>query len=224
MTDRDLAFGRQKDPDYYRAVRLDALDWVDPAGKRVLDVGCGSGATGVLLKQQGAREVVGIEIVPDAARKAEDVLDRVLCGDVNQVPLDFPPGSFDLILCLDILEHLPYPEDALQRLVPLLAEGGQIIVSLPNMRYIGTLKKLIIEADWPREPSGVFDGTHLRWFTAKSAARMFEQQGMRVVSLRRNPSNPFIGLIRRKPGFSRYLSDWFTTQFIFLLERRQESP
>ena len=220
MTDTHLSHDRQKTPEYYGSERREALGLISPAGKRVLDVGCGNGATGALLKQQGAREVVGIEIVPEAAQQAEHLLDSVLCGDVNHVPLEFAPGAFDVILCLDVLEHLPYPEDAMQRLVPLLAQGGQMVVSLPNMRYIGTLKKLIVEADWPREPSGVFDGTHLRWFTAKSAARLFAQFGLQIVSVRRNPSNPFIGVVDKWPALNRCLTDWFTTQFIFLLERR----
>jgi SAM-dependent methyltransferase len=224
MTEETLSRDRAKTDDYYASVRQDALGGIDPAGKRILDVGCGSGATGALLKRNGAREVVGIEIVPEAARKAEAVLDRVLCGDITRIPLDFPPGAFDLILCLDVLEHLAYPEDALKRLLPLLAEGGRVVVSIPNMRYIGALKKLIFEADWPREPSGVFDGTHLRWFTAKSATRMFNELGLTVVSRRRNPSNPFVGLVRKHPGLSRYLNDWFTTQFLFVLERRSPTP
>jgi 2-polyprenyl-3-methyl-5-hydroxy-6-metoxy-1,4-benzoquinol methylase len=214
----------EKSAEYYSVVRQDVLSWIDPAGKRVLDVGCGSGATGLALKERGAAEVIGIEIVPEAAQQATKVLDQVLIGDAAQVPLDYPSGYFDIVLCLDVLEHLAYPEEALKRMVPLLSDKGQVIVSLPNIRYIGTLKKLIIEGDWPREPSGVFDSTHLRWFTARSARRLFEHSGLRVTAWRRSPAKPFIGLVRHLPMLSRFLTDWFTTQFLFDLRKNSESP
>jgi len=204
---------------YYDLARGDALSLVDPADKRVLDVGCGSGATGKLLKSRGAREVVGIEYQPAAAAQAESVLDRVLTGDVDTVPLDFAPCTFDLILCLDVLEHLPYPEETLRRLLPFLRDDGQVLVSLPNIRYAGTLKKLIWEADWPRLQSGIFDGTHLRWFTAKSAQRMFTDVGLRIVARRRNSISALAALLSRFPALQGLLSDWFTVQFLFLTQK-----
>jgi len=221
---KTLAASRVKSSDYYDSVRAEIFPLVDPRGKRILDVGCGSGATGKALKAQGALEVIGLELDPDAARRAAESLDQVLVGDVTQIELDFPPGHFDIILCLDVLEHLPYPEDALRRLVPLLSSEGRFVVSLPNMRYAGSLKKLIWEADWPREPSGVFDGTHLRWFTAKSARRLFQEVGLRVVQVRRNPLHVVGKLLRVLPFLRPFVSDWVTVQFLFAIEKRQPAP
>lgn len=210
---------RRKPEGYYEAVRADIFPLIDPRGRRVLDVGCGSGATGRALKEQGALEVFGIELDPAAARRASEVLDRVLAGDVTQIALDFAEGYFDLILCLDVLEHLPYPEDALRRLVPLLSSEGRFVVSLPNMRYAGSLKKLIWEADWPRETSGVFDGTHLRWFTAKSARRLFCDAGLSVVQMRRSLLPAFDRLTRALPFLRPFAGDWVTVQFRFVLAK-----
>ncbi len=212
----------EKDADYYDSTREEATTLVDPQGLRVLDVGCGSGVVGASLKRAGAREVVGIEYAPDAARRAALVLDRVLTGDVDTLPLDFAPGSFDLMLCLDVLEHLPYPEATLNRLLPFLSAHGTLLVSLPNMRYAGTLKKLIFEADWPRLPSGIFDGTHLRWFTDKSARRMFAEAGLEVVTRRRVPLGGLNGLLRRAPFLRPLLSDWVTVQLIYVTRLKRE--
>ena len=208
-------------PDYYyQAVRADILHLVDPAGKTILDVGCGGGGTGKALKDRGAKEVIGIEYVPEAAEHARGVLDGVHTGDVATVPLDYAPGYFDVILFLDVLEHLAYPEEALKRLVPLLAPDGIVILSLPNVRYIGTLKQLIVDGDWPREVSGVFDGTHLRWFTPKSTRRMLAEFGLEIVGTERHASRPFTSITQRFPSTSRYLSDWFVAQFVYVIRRR----
>jgi 2-polyprenyl-3-methyl-5-hydroxy-6-metoxy-1,4-benzoquinol methylase len=215
-----MRFMSEKPDYYYQAVRADVLHLISPSGKTILDVGCGGGGTGKALKDQGAIEVDGIEYVPEAADYAAGVLDRVHSGDVAMVPLDYPAGHFDVILFLDVLEHLAYPEVALKRLVPLLASDGEIILSLPNVRYIGTLKQLIIDADWPREVSGVFDGTHLRWFTPKSTRRMLAEFDLEIVKVERHASRPFTRITERFPALSRYLSDWFVAQFVYVIRRR----
>ena len=210
-----------KPADYFGVVRDDALGLMDPRGKRVLDVGCGSGVSGAALKQRGAGAVVGIEFDEAAAKRAETVLDRVLTGNVDTLPLDFAPCSFDLIVCLDVLEHLPYPEETLRRLLPFLAPDGEVLVSLPNIRYAGTLKKLIWEADWPRLPSGIFDGTHLRWFTDKAARRMFAEAGLTVIARRRNTVGLLADFMARFPIFRLFVSDWVTVQFLYLTRRKE---
>jgi 2-polyprenyl-3-methyl-5-hydroxy-6-metoxy-1,4-benzoquinol methylase len=204
---------------YYQAVRRDVLPLVDPRVKRILDVGCGEGWTAKALRDAGAVEAAGIEFVESAAAKARAILDRVICGDVATVDLDFPAGHFDVILCLDVLEHLAYPDVALGRLAPLLADDGEFIISVPNVRYIGTLKQLVIHGDWPEETSGVFDRTHLRWFTPKSTRRMLARCGLKVVRTERHAARPFTAVVERFPGLSRYLSDWFTCQFVYTVKK-----
>lgn len=217
----DLGFERpdSKPEYYYEAVREDVLPLISTVGKRILDIGCGGGGTGRALKAKGADQVVGIEYIPEAAAQAAKVLDRVFTGDVCSIPLDLPAKSFDVILFLDVLEHLAYPETALARLVPLLADDGEIVLSLPNVRYIGTLKQLIVDADWPREVSGVFDGTHLRWFTPKSTRRLLAEFGLTIVQTERHAARPFTGTVRKFPALSRYLSDWFTCQFVYRIKK-----
>ena len=204
---------------YYRAVRSDILPLLSPQGKRILDVGCGEGATGKALKDAGACEVAGVEYVPAAARAAAEILDSVVAGDVCTADLPFPPGHFDIILCLDVLEHLAMPRLALARLVPLLAPDGEMIISLPNIRYIGTLKQLVWDADWPEEPSGVFDGTHLRWFTLKSTRRLLGGAGLEIVETVRHASRPFQTITDRFSALAPFLPDWFTAQFVHRVRR-----
>lgn len=76
--------------------------------KRVLDVGCSSGYLARPLVERGCT-VVGIEQDEGAASAAREVCEEVLVRDVETLELPFPPGSFDVVLCGDLIEHLRGP-------------------------------------------------------------------------------------------------------------------
>ena len=101
-------------------------------GKRVLDVGCSSGYLARPLSGRG-NTIVGIELDPQAAREAQAFCERVLVGDVETMELPLEAGSFDVVLCGDVVEHLRDPAATLARLRPLLRPGGQLVLSTPNI-------------------------------------------------------------------------------------------
>src|SRR4051794_29598251 len=107
MTAPDLGYYTNTPPDI-------VAELPRPPG-RVLDVGCGAGGTSVGLRAAGADELVGIELDGAAAELASAVLDRVVNAAVEQA-LDEDLGSFDTVLCLDLLEHLTDPLTVLRRL------------------------------------------------------------------------------------------------------------
>lgn len=93
---------------------------------RVLDAGCGRRCA---IDFPDAH-VTGL----DTSREALDLnpaLDARIIGDVETYAL--PPESFDVIVCHDVLEHLPHPERALDNLVRALAPGGELHLGLPNV-------------------------------------------------------------------------------------------
>lgn len=170
---------------YYAEARPEISRLIAPAGLRILDVGCGQGALAVALKRAGAALVAGIEASSEAAGVARNRLDVLVEGDLLEAPLPFAPGAFDVLIFGDVLEHLPDPDRALERLLPLLTDGGQVIVSVPNMRFYLVLARLIVDR-WAYTDSGVRDRTHLRIFTRRSLVRMLENNGLRVERLERN--------------------------------------
>jgi len=164
----------------YETARPEVAALVPPGARRVLDLGCASGALGAALKARGPGiEVVGIERDPVYAARAAQRLDRVLEGDLDVLPAD-GLGSFDCLVAADVLEHLVDPWGVLPRFVALLEPGCRAVVSLPNVRHWETFWVLGRHGTWPRRPEGVFDATHLRWFTLRDAHALLAGAGLEV--------------------------------------------
>jgi methionine biosynthesis protein MetW len=152
--------------------------------RRILDLGCASGALGAALKARQPAEIVGIEIDPDYARDAETRLDRVVVGDVEELArrhdLEAELGRFDCLIAADVLEHLVDPWAALRSFAALLSPGGRAVVSVPNVGYWETFWQLGRRGTWPRRVEGIFDRSHLRWFTLADARALCTQAGLEV--------------------------------------------
>ena len=123
----------------------------------------------------------GVEIFPDAAEQARKKgIDMVEEGDIEALALPIAPGSLDVILCLDVLEHLVDPWIAVRKLHTFLKPGGVMIASLPNVRNLKVIVPLIIFGDWKYTKEGLLDKTHLRFFTRKTAMELMECSGLKV--------------------------------------------
>ncbi|HPF71174.1 MAG TPA: methyltransferase domain-containing protein, partial [Candidatus Krumholzibacteria bacterium] len=126
--------GPAKDAAYYGRPRREMRRFVPAEARRILDVGCGAGAFGAGLKdERPGLEVWGVEMDPEAAARARTVLDRVLEGDAAGVAPTLAGERFDAIVLNDVLEHVLEPEALLALLRPLLADGGRLVASVPNI-------------------------------------------------------------------------------------------
>jgi 2-polyprenyl-3-methyl-5-hydroxy-6-metoxy-1,4-benzoquinol methylase len=163
----------------YERARPEILEHIPRTARRVLDLGCATGATGAALKRRQAATVTGVELEPEYAREARAVLDAVIEGDVEDVELD---GSFDALIAADVLEHLRDPWGALRRHAARLEPGGTAVVSLPNVGHWSTYYNLA-RGTWPRRPEGIFDATHLRWFTLRDARALLLDAGLEPVAV-----------------------------------------
>jgi 2-polyprenyl-3-methyl-5-hydroxy-6-metoxy-1,4-benzoquinol methylase len=165
----------------YERARPEVLEHVPRTATRVLDLGCATGTTGAALKQRQHATVTGIEIEPEYAREAATRLDHVIEGDVETAR---PEGTFDALIAADVLEHLKDPWTALARYAQLLEPGGTAVVSLPNVGHWSTYANLA-RGSWPRKPEGIFDATHLRWFTLRDAESLLRQAGLEPTAVTR---------------------------------------
>jgi SAM-dependent methyltransferase len=103
------------------------------AGKqlRILDIGCAAGGTLFYLSQWG--DVWGLDISPEAIALCESwgvSKDRLVLGSAEAMP-QFEDQSFDLVTAVEILEHLEYPEKALQEIRRILKPQGTLIITVP---------------------------------------------------------------------------------------------
>lgn len=168
---------------YFRNARREILPFIPTQTTRVLEIGCGEGEFAATLKAERQVQVTGIEPFEAAARIADARIDRVLHTDVNAGIVELKGELFDCIVCNDVLEHLVDPWDTLKRLLPLLADHGVLVASLPNMRYMPVLKDLVLKGEWRYQDQGVMDRTHLRFFTQKSMQTLFEDSGYRITQI-----------------------------------------
>jgi len=164
---------------YYSSTRSDIAALVPAEARRILEVGCGAGHLGGLLRQRG-HHVSGIELIPVAAEEASRRLDDVVCGDIETLELPWAEASFDAILCGDVLEHLADPWQTVRRLSALLVSGGLLIASIPNVQNYRVIRGLI-RGRWDYRERGILDFGHLRFFTWKSIDEMFRQADLSIV-------------------------------------------
>ncbi len=151
---------------------------------RALELGCGDGATLGRLQERGlVRWAAGIEIDAEAAGRARSRLDQVLVGNVEAIADDALPVDLDLILCLDVLEHLVDPWSVVRRLATCLRPGGVVIACIPNIRHVGTLMPLLLKGRFDYADAGTLDRGHLRFFTRSTIRALFEQAGLRVARI-----------------------------------------
>ncbi len=178
------AYGSKSDG-YFAGVRRDFLDLLSPSGSaRILEIGCGAGETGAAAIAAGLCESYhGVEIAPQAAKVARTRLTEVLEGNVEQLELPWADQSFDAVLMSEVLEHLIDPWAVVERVAAKLKPGATVLASSPNVAQFSVLSGLLKDR-WELTETGVMDRTHLRWFTAGSYRRMFEEAGIQVDTVR----------------------------------------
>lgn len=174
----DLSNARGDDYSEYAREQLFAL--LERPYGCVLDIGCARGAGARALRDRGASHLVGLEIDAAYAEVARCAYDEVVTGSADD-DLPWEPGSFDTVLCYDVLEHTYDPWSILGRVRTVLKPGGRLQVSLPNSRNIAFWSPLLVKGTFGYEPSGLRDVTHIRFFTRRDIVRTIEAAGFDIL-------------------------------------------
>ncbi len=170
----------------YTTTRSDVFEMVPASARQILDVGCSNGALGRSLRAAlPGRSVCGVEFNSKFAQEAAAHLDHVVNADLNMPDWHkaFAGRSFDCIIFADVLEHLVDPQRCLTQARQYLQLDGCVVVSLPNIRHISALWSIFLRGRFPRRDRGIFDGTHLRWFTVSDAHSFLADNGFKVSSM-----------------------------------------
>jgi len=151
--------------------------------KRVLDVGCATGYLARALVERGC-VVTGVEYDAVAAAVARPSLAELVVADLNDVDLadQFPGQLFDSIVFGDVLEHLTDADRVLRSATKLLAAGGSVVISVPNVTH-GSLRLALLQGRWDYRESGLLDRTHLRFFTRESMLAMARGAGLAITNI-----------------------------------------
>ena len=199
-----------------------------PPGSRVLDVGCATGYLAAELIRSGCA-VTGVEPDAQAAAAARDQCEAVIHGDVEDDDCRSELEGlerFDAVVCGDVLEHLRDPWEALAFLASLLAPGGRVVVSVPNIAH-WTGRRALLRGRFDYAAHGLFDVTHLRFFTRSSAHSLVAAAGLRVVSEAFAPAP--LPLQSRLPALGRLAeraAAWrpglFALQVVLVAQRESE--
>jgi methionine biosynthesis protein MetW len=149
-------------------------NWV-PSGAAVLDIGAGTGALAVKLRDERGAAVVCIEPDPDRAELTRQRGLTVYATDLDQFA-NSTTELFDVAVLADVIEHLSYPAPVLATARRLLKPSGHLLLSVPNAAH-WTVRWALLRGRFDYEPTGLMDATHLRWFTLASLRRMLEGCG-----------------------------------------------
>jgi 2-polyprenyl-3-methyl-5-hydroxy-6-metoxy-1,4-benzoquinol methylase len=171
-----------KAPTYFAATRSDILQLLPASVGRVLEIGCGTGQSLRWVREERkCAWTEGIEMHAPSATVANEIADRVQCGDAEEIIANVPAQSFNTILCLDSLEHLVDPWAMVNRAFEILVPGGLLLVSVPNVRHFSVVLPLLFAGAFRYRESGILDSTHLRFFTRLSAREMLTGAGFEIL-------------------------------------------
>jgi 2-polyprenyl-3-methyl-5-hydroxy-6-metoxy-1,4-benzoquinol methylase len=153
--------------------------------KAVLEVGCSTGYLTKVMVERGCN-VVGIELDPEAAEKAEEWAERVVVGNIDEGDVwnYVKDEAFDVAVLGDVLEHLRDPLASLRQAVRKLKATGYVVTSLPNVAH-GDVRIALLQGRFRYAETGLLDRTHMRFFTLETIRDLLKDAGLVVVDTKR---------------------------------------
>lgn len=177
---------KSKLDNYFGHERAEILPLLAGNFSTVMDVGGASGATLSLIKQHyPATKTICVDCHEQSleiAAKRGHV--AVMCDLDRDVPEGI--GESDVVLFLDVLEHLVDPWAVLKRISAKVRPGCVIVISIPNVRFFPVSAGLLFRGRWEVTDAGILDRTHLRFFTRQSAMSLLTGAGLTLETVRSN--------------------------------------
>jgi 2-polyprenyl-3-methyl-5-hydroxy-6-metoxy-1,4-benzoquinol methylase len=159
---------------------------------RVLDLGCGNGSLSHIIAQQGY-EVVGMEESPSGVAIAQQNFPdcQFICGSIYEPPLSICDNSFDIIISVEVVEHLFRPRELPRLAQKCLAPDGRLIVTTP---YNGYLKNLALSllGGMDRHLTALWDGGHIKFFSVDTLSQLLETEGFTDLQFRFTGRAPYL--------------------------------
>lgn len=172
-------------------------------GVSVLDIGAGSGTLAMRLVRQSC-SVTAVDIDPDGLDQLDGSgVETLLCDvETTRFLADIGDRRFDTVVLLDVLEHLRDPEAVLRSCVGLLAPGGVVIVSIPNVSH-ADVRLSLLAGRFRYMSSGLLDRGHLRFFDRNGVEALAKSADLEILesfTVEREPGTTEIALPEGLPG------------------------
>jgi len=203
---------------YQLNIRHDAIKFLTttsglPSINSALEIGGGGGFTLASLKQ-----ILSI----DHCTNVDISLPSTLSPDINHLEANvlssnfkFDISSFDLLLALDIIEHIPDTSSVLSLLHSLGSTDSVYMFSLPNIQHYSLVTNVYFRNSFPKTSSGIFDSTHMRWFTLADFSKALAHNGLYVI----RSSYTDHRMITTCRNSIRFMSKFFSPQFLILAKK-----
>lgn len=205
------------DPAYYANARREIESLLPRQIGSVLEIGCSEGNTLLWLRDSKSIPVCqGIELIPEVAARAKAKGLDVVAANIELDGIPFET-QYDLVLCLDVLEHLRDPWSSLRLILGAVKPGGYLITSIPNVNHISVVWDLLLHDSWKYSSTGILDKTHLRFFTRTTARELLADAGLELVQCK----STFARKTHRRLNFltAGLFKRFFSFQNIFLARK-----
>jgi SAM-dependent methyltransferase len=160
----------------------DLLKYMPLNARRIVEVGCSSGALARAYKKLNPdAHYIGVEIDESYAELAREHCDEVLAFNIEDAEPSFLGEQLggDCWVFGDVLEHLRDPWQVLAKIRSILPSGGSVVACIPNAQHWSIQARLSF-GNFRYEDSGLFDRTHIRWFTRMTMLELFQGAGLTV--------------------------------------------
>jgi methionine biosynthesis protein MetW len=213
-----------------------------PAKSHVLEIGCATGYMTEYLARDKQCRVLGVEPVEEQAELARKRGLEVITGLIDSqetqkqlIAYTKEHGLFETIFMSQVIEHIADPAATLHALKRLLAPDGYLIISTCSIVHWKSRLQILL-GRWEYEDYGIYDRTHLRFFTINSFRQLLEESGYTVVDFGYTfedicpfkilfdtrilaPSDllrliPFIGM-RLRRAYTDLCKNFLATQFVY---------
>ena len=151
-----------------------------PKGAKVLDIGCGDGSFGAMLRDQGF-VVHGCDIALSAIKEAEKQLDHAMVIDIESENLTKLGSDFDAVIAGEVIEHLFKPDIFLEKVSEILNPNGFLIITTPNFLVWSNRIRMLL-GQFEYTSTGFLDEGHIHFFTRPSLFRALRKTGYTVLS------------------------------------------
>lgn len=151
-------------------------------GQRLLDVGCGDGTLGMLVRNS-FEELYGVDISSKAVELARERGIRAYNVNLNEEKLPFQDNYFETLTCLSVLQYIHDVYFAIREFRRVLQLGGELLLVFPNMRSYRRIVKLVVFGEFPRtsfDDVG-YDGGTIHYFCYKNIKKLLENEGFKVM-------------------------------------------